>query len=32
MDQSEKPAASGFGKTVPAHVRHPALIGLSEPS
>ena len=26
MDQSEKPAASGFVKTVPAHVRHPALI------
>lgn len=26
MDQSEKPAASGSGKTVPAHVGHPALI------
>jgi phosphoenolpyruvate carboxykinase (GTP) len=26
MDQSEKPAASGFGTTVPAQVRHPALV------
>ena len=26
MDQNEKPAASGFGSTVPAHVRHRHLI------
>ena len=30
MDQSEKPAASGFGKTIPAHVRHSGLIAWVE--